>query len=60
MHRKNGEDVVLKVDTIDVGGVLIKTLYKAESSLGLCILVGPEEVFMAKQLPTLSISDGLP
>lgn len=42
MHRKNGEDLILAVDRVEKDGVLIKT--RGESSVGLCIVVGPESL----------------
>lgn len=48
MHRKNNEDVFIQVGTIEKDKVTLKTHSEAESSVGLCVLIGPETIFKTK------------
>ncbi|CAD8055512.1 unnamed protein product [Paramecium primaurelia] len=60
IHRKNQDDIILEIKSIDKNQVHLTTQSKAESSIGLCLLIGPQDVFNRKELPIMQISQGLP
>ncbi|CAD8159825.1 unnamed protein product [Paramecium octaurelia] len=60
IHRKNQDDIILEIKSIDKNQVHLTTQSKAESSLGLCLLIAPSDVFSRKELPIMQISQGLP
>ncbi|CAD8071623.1 unnamed protein product [Paramecium sonneborni] len=60
IHRQNQDDIILEIKSIEKNQVHLATQSKAESSLGLCLLIGPQNVFNRKELPIMQISQGLP
>ncbi|CAD8065538.1 unnamed protein product [Paramecium sonneborni] len=60
IHRKNQDDIILEIKLIEKNQVHLTTQSKAESSIGLCLLIGPQDLFIRKELPIMQISQGLP
>ncbi|CAD8045340.1 unnamed protein product [Paramecium primaurelia] len=60
IHRINQDDIILEIKSIDKNQVHLSTKSKAESSLGLCLLIGPQNLFSKKDLSIMQISQQIP